>query len=310
MSPTDQISTPLQEGKSSNRFRTLVEAPIEHDISIEDLHVANNTLPFIAVPGSLNFRDLGHPPYLQPGLIYRSGTLSSLAPKGVELMIDDLRISTVFDFRSAGERKVFPFPELKNNTAAIEVKWLPSDSPPADTNISDFVDLASETNTWHGGARGFSIMYLDTLEKHQTAFKAVLQHLLNRPDEAIVFNCTAGKDRTGVMAALLLSLVGVPDEEIAADYALSRIGIEPQKKLLTGIVKKWKPEWTPETPGMRGFSNVRPEYMAKYVQDAQQKYAGSSEDGNWAFGYASGQLGFSSHELETIRANVKGRQQD
>jgi protein-tyrosine phosphatase len=40
-----------------------------------------------------------------------------------------------------------------------------------------------------------------------------------------VFHCAAGKDRTGILAALVLSLVGVADEVIAEDYALSREGV-------------------------------------------------------------------------------------
>jgi protein tyrosine/serine phosphatase len=46
-------------------------------------------------------------------------------------------------------------------------------------------------------------------------------------DHAVVFHCAAGKDRTGIVAALILSSLGVPDESIVADYHLSEMSLEP-----------------------------------------------------------------------------------
>jgi protein tyrosine/serine phosphatase len=80
------------------------------------------------------------------------------------------------------------------------------------------------------------------------------------------------------LAALILSSAGVPNEDIAADYALSKIGIEPRKAFLTASIQKRKPQWTQETPGKREFSNVRMEYMMKFLEDAENTYTG----GNWA----------------------------
>lgn len=294
-----------QVTQSLNVFQALVEMPMEQDIHPDDLNIANNTLPFISIPGIFNFRDLGHHPHLKKGLLYRSGTLSSVEPAGINRLINDLNVRTVFDFRSGGERKAFPFPGLNNDHGSIEVQWVPSDTAAEDTNIGDFVDLETESQLWHGGARGFSKMYLDTLEVHKTSFRAVLQHILSRPQEPIVFNCTAGKDRTGVMAALVLTLADVPDDEIAADYALSRVGIEARKEFLTGMIRRWKPEWTSETAGMRGFSNVRPEYMAQFLHDARLKYAEKRGGGNWAAQYAHHDLGFELHDVDTIRANLQ-----
>ncbi|RVX70218.1 hypothetical protein B0A52_05551 [Exophiala mesophila] len=293
--------------KNLEAFRPLLETPIEQDIDPVALQIATNTLPFISIPGVFNFRDLGHHPRLKQGLLYRSGTLFTVEPAGVNMLINDLNVRTVFDFRSSGERKAFAFPELENDKGSITVHWEPSDTP-AETNISDFVDLETESHLWHGGARGFSKMYLDTLEVHKASFRAVLQHVLLRPHEPIVFNCTAGKDRTGVMAALVLTLADVPDHEIAADYALSRIGIESRKEFLTGIIRMWKPEWTSETAGMRGFSNVRPEYMAQFLHDARIKYADKRGEGNWAAQYAHHDLGFELHDVDTIRANMQPSQ--
>lgn len=64
--------------------------------------------------------------------------------------------------------------------------------------------------------------YLEMLEEGRDEIGRVLR-LVGQADSApLVFHCAAGKDRTGVVAALTLGLLGIPDETIVADYALSR----------------------------------------------------------------------------------------
>jgi hypothetical protein len=95
-------------------------------------------------------------------------------------------------------------------------------------------------------------------------------------------------------------------------YALSRVGIEPQKAFLTAMVRKWKPEWMEGTPGMAGFSNVRGEYMRLFLGEARKAYDGGGEagegavEGNWAESYVVGELGFMIEEVGRMRANSKG----
>lgn len=289
-----------------NFHSNLINSSIEEAISTSELAQVLAEKPFLSVPGAFNLRDLAHIPHVRPNLIYRSGTLSGLKPEGKDTLVNHLRIRTVFDLRSAREQQAFPFPDLTTENDDIEVLWCPFDTIPADTDINDFADLESEgPDSWNGGARGFSTQYLEILRIYKSAFQKVFQHLRDRPDQAILFNCTAGKDRTGTLAALILSLAGVPDDQIAFDYALTRVGIEPQKEFLTAFIKKWKPEWTPETPGMRGFSNVRAEYMLKFLQDAKSVYLVDEKASSWAAAYLHTQLGFSKDDIETIRQNLR-----
>jgi protein-tyrosine phosphatase len=64
--------------------------------------------------------------------------------------------------------------------------------------------------------------YLGMLDEGADAIGAGLRLLADPERLPAVFHCAAGKDRTGVMAALVLSLVGVPDDVVGADYCLSR----------------------------------------------------------------------------------------
>lgn len=79
---------------------------------------------------------------------------------------------------------------------------------------------------WSSSERFLADRYLDMTEEGKAAIGAALR-MLSDPDAVpLVFHCAAGKDRTGVLAALTLCLVGVPDDVVVADYALSRAATE------------------------------------------------------------------------------------
>lgn len=108
----------------------------------------------------------------------------------------------------------------------------------------------------------------------------------------------AGKDRTGVLAALILSLAGVPEETIAEDYALTRIGIETQKDFLSGMIKKWQPTWTEDTPGVKALLAIRPSYILAFLESVRKEYGGIE-------GYVQSRLKFSPAEIEKIKASIR-----
>jgi len=69
-------------------------------------------------------------------------------------------------------------------------------------------------------------MYIGMIDESQEAIRTVLQIIASVEGGAVLYHCTAGKDRTGVISALLLGLVGVPKEVIAEDYALTAARLE------------------------------------------------------------------------------------
>ena len=88
------------------------------------------------------------------------------------------------------------------------------------TNSRDAQGLTSS------GPEGWGEVYFRILRMSKSAYRVFFETLLAN-DEAIIFHCTVGKDRTGVAAALLLSLLGIPEEEIVRDYALTQIAQVP-----------------------------------------------------------------------------------
>jgi hypothetical protein len=63
--------------------------------------------------------------------------------------------------------------------------------------------------------------YRDNLERWPEKFAAVTRAVIDAPPGGIVVHCAAGRDRTGMVSALLLSACGVPAEDIADDYAVA-----------------------------------------------------------------------------------------
>jgi protein-tyrosine phosphatase len=161
-----------------------------------------------------NFRDLGGYPTADGrrtrwGRLFRADGLHRLTPADVEVL-RPLGLRTVLDLRTAGElaeRGTFPIddhPVDFHHLPVIDVTWDRDD---------DATDDAVEFLTAQ-----YRALLVEGEPRLAEAF-----HLLAR-DGALpaVFHCAAGKDRTGLLAALLLSSLGVADEVVAEDYGLSR----------------------------------------------------------------------------------------
>ncbi|KAF8859968.1 hypothetical protein BDZ45DRAFT_801212 [Acephala macrosclerotiorum] len=165
--------------------------------------------PFIPIPGALNLRTISSPT-LKPGLIFRSGSLSHLSPAVLAPLKTTYGITAIFDLRSRLEREKSPSPEIPG----IETVWIPS--------TADFGPKLLSEDEEEG-------------EERPNTYKAVFERLRDG-DARILFHCTAGKDRTGVLSALILALLDTPSETIAQDYALTRIGVEPFRMYLLKVL--------------------------------------------------------------------------
>jgi len=73
--------------------------------------------------------------------------------------------------------------------------------------------------------KGFTRAYTDILNNAPNSYRTILLHLANEPTKPLIVHCTAGKDRTGVFCALILSLCGVEDDIIAEEYSLTEMGL-------------------------------------------------------------------------------------
>jgi protein tyrosine/serine phosphatase len=118
------------------------------------------------------------------------------------VVLNPLGIRTVIDLRSEGEVTRYPQSSLKK--AGLQHFNVP------------IVDVDADPNT----ELSLVDQYVEMLHTIRDGFRTVFGHLAN-DHYPVVINCFAGKDRTGITSALILGSLGVPDQEIVADYALS-----------------------------------------------------------------------------------------
>lgn len=161
------------------------------------------------LPLYFNLRDLGglrtaDGRRTMPGKLFRGASLHRLGPADLEL-VSSLGIRTALDLRTAAEVERGTFPGV-----GTEVRHLPvfRVAPAFDHSTPELADRLAD---------GYAAM----LEPGAAAIRDALRILsAEEPYPAIIY-CAAGKDRTGILCALILELVGVTREEIAADFARS-----------------------------------------------------------------------------------------
>jgi protein tyrosine/serine phosphatase len=108
---------------------------------------------------------------------------------------------------------------------------------------------------------------------------------------------TAGRDRTGVVAGLLLSLAGASSETVALDFLLSRIGTEPAREQLLGFALKGSGAESIDAPGFHNLCSLRVSCWEAFVRAVESEYGGFE-------GYVTATLGFSEDDLVKIKANL------
>jgi protein tyrosine/serine phosphatase len=163
-----------------------------------------------------NFRDLGgyatgDGRTVRTGRVYRSDGLFRLVGDDLERFAA-IGVRTVLDLRRPDELECDGRYEVADGVTYHHVCFQVDPWPPAS-------DLTDETLP-----RYLADRYLDMAEAALTGEVPVgrcLRLLADASHVPVVFHCAAGKDRTGVLAALTLSLLGVPDDTVADDYARS-----------------------------------------------------------------------------------------
>jgi protein-tyrosine phosphatase len=186
--------------------------------------VADRRLP---LEGAANFRDLGgyrtsSGRYVRWGLVYRSNHLVGLTARDYRYL-DSLGIRLVCDLRTEGERELSP---TKWVGRAPEILSAPvgenRDIQGARERMKQRLLLAANPPDPKSPAAAdpLPLTYEKFIVEHVGSYQAVFKRLA-AGDLPAVTHCTAGKDRTGVFAAVLLTTLGVPRQTVLEDYALT-----------------------------------------------------------------------------------------
>jgi protein-tyrosine phosphatase len=175
----------------------------------------------VRLEGTLNFRDLGG--YVGEGArsvrwgrVFRSDHLGALTPADVA-QLERMGVHTVVDFQGAHEREGDNLTELPSGSIR-RIERPITDGPAAGVT---FYDRVMDRSIERFEVADLTRFYLRTLERAAPIFGEVLSLVADPAHHAVVFHCRAGKDRTGLTAALLLGALGVPDDVVIDDYLLT-----------------------------------------------------------------------------------------
>jgi protein-tyrosine phosphatase len=210
----------------------------------------------IELEGNYNFRDLGgyesaDGRVLRWRKLYRSDALHNLTHEDVR-RLGLLGLAAVFDLRTAYELEHDGLGALYD--AGVSHHHTPFISDPTPPERREFTD-------------DLHPVYVRMLASAQPSIKLIFERLAREDSYPAVFHCAAGKDRTGVMAAMVLRALGVSDATIIADYALSTTYITPH------LEARWEAgDLGPYKNIPKAFLRADPESMVKILNVVDEEY--------------------------------------
>ncbi len=210
-------------GRAHLRIASVITPSMVAEVTIGDQHFSIRQRR-ISLEGLSNFRDLGgyvgSQHTLPWGRYYRSENLA-LVSHGTWTTLIDLGLSRIIDLRTPTERALAPTAIPQEFASKIEIIEVPLRG-----RIKGFDDALEaigqgDLNTVEDA--DMAAMYTDLLEHHLQDLRRVISLLEDDSDSVTLFHCTAGKDRTGIVAALLQYRAGISFTDIVEDYALSNL---------------------------------------------------------------------------------------
>ncbi len=238
---------------------------IERELRLEVVHNVRHLGGYRAGDGSMT-----------TDVAVRSASLHRLTERGLE-QLRELDVTTIVDFRSDAERARDVTPDtMRYGIRVVHAPVFQHDMSPAG---------------FEGEFPGFAAVYAMFLEIGGAAYRTLFETLAEA-EGRVLFHCAAGKDRTGVAAALLLDLAGADDETIIVDYTVT-------ERLLAPLKEQWLPQMRE-----RGFDEERAAaLLAAPREDMEATLRHLRERFGSAEGYARA-VGVSDSALSAVRARL------
>lgn len=220
----------------------------------------------------VNFRDLGglkgaDGRILRPFRILRSGELVRVSLEEQELLISKYQLRTIVDLR--GEKEYSENPnEVIAGTFYYNIDILKKiHETGADLGSFETVHDVVSAHTHMKDL--YEQMMLN--EGSQRGFRELIDLLLKQEEGALLFHCFAGKDRTGLSAAIILTILGISKEDILADYLKTN---EQRKEENNFLLDKLRDQgFTEEMCEIAVIAlTVNAEYLETAYQTAEKNY--------------------------------------
>lgn len=213
----------------------------------------------LALSGGDNVRDLGgitlpSGAVTRRGRLFRGAFIPSLAAADLTLLRSRVGVRTVVDLRADVEVDAHPGPWEEHGFTSIRCAF---DVPPA--------------SAIPHGTLQYAALYLGFLERSPEAVATAVGVALRPESHPLLFHCAAGKDRTGVLSALLLDLLDVERDLIALDYELTAAS-------MPGVVARLSAldVYAPMLAGA-AEADLRPvgSTILKFLEGVDERYGGS-----------------------------------
>lgn len=241
---------------------------------------------FIVLEGGRNFRDLGgyrttDGRMVRWGAVYRSGSLGRLTPAG-QARLESLRPVAIVDLRATEERRT----DTNLRLATSNPSYWSREYSLGDAKFATMMQHPAAGSA--AASRAEMLAAYRRMPAEQAPSYRELFARLGAGKGTVVFNCTAGKDRTGIGSALVLTALGVPYATVRRDYLLTN-GAPGMASLSSQIA-----------PGagadaMRPFLRAEPEYLDTAFAQIRKDYGSVN-------GYFAKELGVGPAEIRKLRA--------
>ena len=218
--------------------------------------------------GIHNFRTVG--PYklraggtFRPSMVYRSGALELMTEDDADWLTDEIGLRTILDLRHPEEAA------SRGGKHALHDRVVENSIFRADENQQDFI---AELNGLYGPgiSPGRYMHYLEVGGDQMTKAFSMFGDEANYP---FLIHCTAGKDRTGVLVAMIMDVLGASEADIAHEYGLSDLSIDR----LIAYLRSNGRQLEGTDAEIRARLATPPEKMAGFIELLHAKH-GSSED--------------------------------
>ena len=222
---------------------------------------------------SYNFRDIGgyrthDNRRMRWGMVFRSAHLAELSDNDHHLL-RRIGIKLVFDFRTIEEAEAQP--DRLPEDGSIEYLHMPiahgKFDPAEAINRIKKGDISWLTDDF------MTNNYLKQIDDFADLWGDFFQRLMNRQLRPLVFHCTAGKDRTGVCAALILLTAGVPESTVIADHALSN----RYNAQVINRIKREIRKFGIDPEDMRSYLSAPRESMEAVLSHLRKNYGSAKE---------------------------------
>jgi protein-tyrosine phosphatase len=243
--------------------------------------------------GVVNFRDLGgyetaDGRRLKWGQVFRSGHLARVTEEDKRLL-KRMGIKMICDFRTPGEMEAQP-------------DWLPEDGSTTYLHypiVHGEFDPVAAMESMHKGdiswlTEDFMIKrYIQKIDEFPKVWGEILKILTDPDNRPMVFHCTAGKDRAGACAALILLALGVPEDTVIYDHGLSNVYIADALEKINERIRKMGVDPEKVAPYFTAPRNA----IIAFVDNIRKSYGSASE-------YLMTKAGVNKETLELLKKEL------